>query len=302
VIKIVVAFVLIVASLRMPYQSVRAGYCQGVSKCAEWGLNGACSSVLIDAKVCYGRTEAECYADDVPCIRGCIAGSCTWVTESGDPTPTAGAGGGGASCSTVGPSVLRITRGSPNDTITWNPGYGGTSQLLLASEDSLAVRFNCSANGYVPADCDVFKSLANGIGTYSVPKTTFTDNTIYYVKVVEIAGVCSASTTKPWISTCSMTPASWPFSAPLQTRTFTVPVVDTFNAYAGFKHVSFFSNNTAVVTVNPAIDTNTVTQNELFRTVATAVSISLPQTSVDALSYALANDQPTVFFNLSTAN
>ena len=172
-------------------------------------------------------------------------------------------GGGGVNCQTTAPSRLSIDRDFPGTKInvTWSPGSGGVQQAIVVSDNPLAAKYNCSAAaGYTAADCVVLTYLSSGVSSYQILKTKFAANTVYYFKIIETAGPCSASTLRPWISTCSLTPSSLTLN-PSATRTLTMPIVDTLTAWTSFKRVDFSSNNTAVATVSPASDLNNLTIN-----------------------------------------
>jgi len=75
----------------------QAGDCLGISKCAEWSLNGTCSNITTRTNVCNGSTEVACYSSEIDCSQfgECTVSDCAWILDPGEPTPTPGGGGGG---------------------------------------------------------------------------------------------------------------------------------------------------------------------------------------------------------------
>jgi hypothetical protein len=175
----------------------------------------------------YNTADKDCYCNGGP------------VDCNDFPPP-----GGGGGCETSAPSGLAIDRdySALRVNITWNPGSGGTGQAIFISDDPQAVYFNCTQGTCVVRDY----SIPSGRGYYRPLKTVFDPNTVYYVKVVEIAGDCSKSTTKPWLSNCSLTPASKEFLKPLLTQIFSMPLVDTFNSSFALNRVTFSADTTTI--------------------------------------------------------
>ena len=199
-------------------------------------------------------------------------------------TSCSGDGGGGpGGCTTTPPRNLSINRDysptPPEVQATWTPGTGGRRQAFVASSNAVAVQMNCA--GFYRPECVIYEfSLPNGQTTYEADKGIFTEaGTVYQFKVLNVAaGSCSQSTTKPWLSSCTLTPGSSNLDIN-DTVDLTMNIVDSLNV----RRVEFSSNNPAV-SLSPT-SAGTTAFGEVFQTTATGLSGGTAEITATAILF-----------------
>ena len=199
-------------------------------------------------------------------------------------TSCSGDGGGGpGGCTTTPPRNLSINRDysptPPEVQATWTPGTGGRRQAFVASSNAVAVQMNCA--GFYRPECVIYEfSLPNGQTTYEADKGIFTEaGTVYQFKVLNVAaGSCSQSTTKPWLSSCTLTPGSSNLDIN-DTVALTMNIVDSLNV----RRVEFSSNNPAV-SLSPT-SAGTTAFGEVFQTTATGLSGGTAEITATAILF-----------------
>ena len=243
------------------------------------GAQTDCGSVSIVSHTgVYSVTQAvyDCGSDAEGDYCWCHVEACD-VTCSGD------GGGGPGGCETTAPRNLSINRDysptPPEVQATWTPGAGGSRQAFGASSNAVAVQMNCA--GFYRPECVIYEfSLPNGQTTYEADKGIFTEaGTVYQFKVVNVAAdSCSQSTTKPWLSSCTLTPGSSNLDIN-DTVALTMNIVDSLNV----RRVEFSSNNPAV-SLSPT-SAGTTAFGEVFQTTATGLSGGTAEITATAILF-----------------
>lgn len=173
--------------------------------------------------------------------------------------PPSGEGGGG--CTTTTPSVTSIQWGVPNAnkvTINFNGGSGGQRNDIAFGSNKLNVTAKCLSS---TAGCTTYTNVTSPL---VVNSSLFSNGTVYYFKVWNIAGSCTKSSAiKQDISSCEISPntiptGSTPFNVGDPSKTLTSEVVSKYvypTSPTAVK-VTFSSGDSDVADVNPSSVTN----------------------------------------------
>lgn len=159
--------------------------------------------------------------------------------SGGTPPP-----GGG--CTTTAPVITSVVWALPRPSIvttSWNNGSGGQRHAIGASANYFDVLSSCVAG----TNC-IF-SNSNATSPYTVNKN-FSIGTIYFFRVVNVAGTCSKDDIETTISSCDISPSSLTLnegeSAPITVNISSNPT--------WISSVDFSSLDTTVATVSPDSD------------------------------------------------
>ena len=159
-----------------------------------------------------------------------------------------GGGGGGGGCSTTAPAITSVVWALPRPAIvttSWNNGSGGQRHSIGASANYFDVRSSCGAG----TNC-IF-SNSNATSPYTVNKN-FSIGTIYFFRVMNVAGVCSKDDIETTMSSCDISPSSLTLNEGESAQI----TVNVSSNPTWISSVDFRSLDTTVATVSPDSDTS----------------------------------------------
>lgn len=138
-------------------------------------------------------------------------------------------------CDAGAPSDLAVERtGFTTSKVTWTPGTGGYSHKLYVDADKTKVEADCASGCFYTKENAVSGEIVSGLAM----------GTVYYYRVVNYKdSACSTpSPTVAYLSSCQLSPPSWPMSVG-NSKLFTVSASQ--NSFNEIQKVDFSTNPSA---------------------------------------------------------